>query len=501
MSEITIRKSFNLVFLSKTPLAFDALVTTWIPKKCPRVFIDQFERPRISMKLMPILTAIVVCVVLYLGIFERDRLLSLAGNSDDTATSEVAPQPEPSQTNEQSGLVKVVVRDSVAQDVDSAVILRGRTEAARQVEVRAETTGQVISDPLRKGATVSEGQLLCELDPGTRSAAVAEARGRLLEASSRLPEAEARLPEAEARKAEAQSRVSEAEARLLEALARLEEAQINANVANQLSEDGFASETRVANADASLQSARAGVTSAEAAVEGARAGIQSAEAGIQGAMAATEGARAGIASAEAGVAAAEKEIERLSITAPFSGLLETDAAELGALLQPGAPCATIIQLDPIKLVGFAPEAEIGKIALGAGAGAELASGEQVYGQVTFISRSADPTTRTFRVEITVPNTDLSIRDGQSAEILVASAGEQAHLLPQSALTLNDDGLLGLRTIDAENVVRFQTVEVLRDTTAGIWLTGLPEKVTVITVGQEYVIEGVQVEPHYQEADK
>ena len=44
--------------------------------------------------------------------------------------------------------------------------------------------------------------------------------------------------------------------------------------------------------------------------------------------------------------------------APFAGLLETDTAELGALLQTGSPCATIIQLDPIKFVGFVPEAEL-----------------------------------------------------------------------------------------------------------------------------------------------
>ena len=81
-----------------------------------------------------------------------------------------------------------------------------------------------------------------------------------------------------------------------------------------------------------------------------------------------------------------------------------------------------------------------------------AGGAQVVGKVTFLSRSADPTTRTFRVEIEVPNKELKIRDGQTAEILIGAAGAQAHLVPGSALTLNNDGALGLRAVDDAGIV-------------------------------------------------
>ena len=127
-------------------------------------------------------------------------------------------------------------------------------------------------------------------------------------------------------------------------------------------------------------------------------------AGIQSAKSGVESAKAGIQSAEAGVAAANKEIERLEIRAPFAGLLESDAAELGSLLQPGGLCATIIQLDPIKLVGFVPETDVDKVKLGAPAGARLATDRTTSGTVSFLGRTADPNTRTFRVEVQVPNT-------------------------------------------------------------------------------------------------
>ena len=444
------------------------------------------------MRLTPILTAIIVLLALYAFVFERDRLLALAQVSpqDDTAADVAEARP----------VVQVVALRSEPQLVDNAVILRGRTEAARQVEVRAETSGQVISEPLRKGAFVEAGQEMCRLDPGTRQSTLDEANARLSESRARLPEALARVPEAEARLAEARTRVTEAEARLVEARARLTEAEINFNAAAQLSEGGFASDTRLANAEATLSSAQAGVTSAQAAVEGASAGIVGAQAGVESAQAQVEGARAGIQSAEAAVAAAERELDRLTITAPFAGLLETDSAELGSLLQPGAPCATVIQLDPIKLVGFVPEADVGKIETGALAGARLASGDEVQGRVTFLSRSADETTRTFRVEVEVPNGDLAIRDGQTAEILVAAEGQMAHLLPASALTLDDDGTLGVRTVGDGNITGFASVSVLRDTPGGVWVTGPDGALDVIVVGQEFVTEGVPVAPTFREAD-
>ncbi|MGB7317365.1 MAG: efflux RND transporter periplasmic adaptor subunit [Planktotalea sp.] len=414
------------------------------------------------MKIIPIITAVLVTAFLYLLVFERDELLSFAqadaaeDPQSTTEASDVVTATAPDEADAESDSIRVYAVKSVAQQIDSAVILRGQTEAARMVQVRAETSGQVISEPLRKGTYVSNGQLLCHLDAGTRSASLAEAEARLAEAKARIPETQARVDEA---------------------MARLDEAKINDNAASKLSQGGFASETRVASAQASVRAAEAGVASAKSGLESTGAAIQSAEAAI---------------------AAVQKDIDRLQVTAPFEGLLETDTSELGSLLQPGGLCATVLQLDPIKLVGFVPETEVDRIEIGALSGARLAGGQEVQGRVTFLSRSADQTTRTFRVEIQVPNKDLSIRDGQTAEIIVSADGTKAHLLPQSALTLNDDGDLGVRTISGDGRAEFVALKLLRDTAKGVWVSGLPEKADVITIGQEYVVDGVAVTPTFEE---
>ncbi|WP_323006946.1 efflux RND transporter periplasmic adaptor subunit [Pseudorhodobacter sp.] len=411
------------------------------------------------MRIFPIITAAIVMAALFLLVFQRDRILAFASGEMAPVTEQAAPVDAPPAQAE-AGIaerrVRVLALHSLAQLADSAILARGQTEAARQVVVKSETSGLIVSEPLRRGAYVTRDQALCVLDPGTRQAQLKEAQARLMEATSRLPESESRL---------------------IEARARVSEAEINARAATRLSQDGFASETRVAATIAAVESARAGVNAAQSGVSAATAGIRSAEAGIE---------------------AAEREIARLTLTAPFDGLLETDTAELGALLQPGAPCATVIQLDPIKLVGFLAETDVDKVSVGAMARARLASGRETVGRVTFLSRSADPLTRTFRVEVTVANDGLNIRDGQTAELMIATAGKPAHLLPASALTLDDDGRLGIRAVNSESRAEFMPVLLQRDTVEGVWVEGLPDAVDVIVVGQEFVIDGVAVDVTYKD---
>ena len=97
----------------------------------------------------------------------------------------------------------------------------------------------------------------------------------------------------------------------------------------------------------------------------------------------------------------------------------------------------------------------------------------------------------------MPNPKGIIRAGGTAEIFVSTSGEKAHLLPQSAMTLNNNGDLGIRAV-VDGFAKFYKVKIVRDTTDGIWLSGLPEKVEVIIVGQEYVIDGRKVLMTYQE---
>ena len=180
------------------------------------------------------------------------------------------------------------------------------------------------------------------------------------------------------------------------------------------------------------------------------------------------------------------------VKAPFDGYLETFSVKEGDYLNTGAVCATIIDPDPMRLIGEISEKEINFVKVGAKAVAELISGKKVEGVVSFVSTSANKGTRTFRVEIDVKNSDRSIRDGVSAQIAIEGDTILAHKISPSILKLGEAGELGIRTVNEDDQVEFKKIEILEDSMEGIWITGLPKNTRIITIGQEYVFQGQTV---------
>ena len=180
------------------------------------------------------------------------------------------------------------------------------------------------------------------------------------------------------------------------------------------------------------------------------------------------------------------------VIAPFDGYLETFSVKEGDYLNTGAVCATIIDPDPMRLIGEVSEKEINLVKVGAKAGAGLISGKKIEGTVSFVSTSANKGTRTFRVEIDVNNSDRSIRDGVSAQIEIEGDTILAHKISPSILMLGEAGELGIRTVNKDDQVEFKKIEILEDSMEGIWITGLPKNTRIITIGQEYVFQGQTV---------
>ncbi|ODT72173.1 MAG: hypothetical protein ABS75_05095 [Pelagibacterium sp. SCN 63-23] len=202
-------------------------------------------------------------------------------------------------------------------------------------------------------------------------------------------------------------------------------------------------------------------------------------------------AEVALAQAKAGLDNAKAELDRTEIVAKVAGLVQDPVAVAGSMLNTGSPCATIVQLNPIVFTGMVPEAHIGLAKVGLEARIKTVTGQSVDGEVTYISAVADNATRAFPAEIEIANEDFSIRDGVTAEAIVNIGTAPGHLLPQSVLTLDDEGVLGVRTVE-NGVVAFHAVSIVSDTRHGVWVTGLPAVAEVITVGQENVTAGQAV---------
>ena len=334
--------------------------------------------------------------------------------SNGAGTLTGAPEADPAETAkaavvvEPGALMAVRVRTQTAQRRSREIVVRGRTDVVREVDVKSEIAARVTAVLVEEGARVKRNQVIARLDMRDRA--------------SRLEE--------------------------VKALVRQREMEYEA--AKALARKGYRAETKHAEAVTLMRSA------------------------------------------EAQKARLEVEIGHTFLRAPFDGVLEKRYAELGDFLKDGNPVARVVDTDPLLVVAQVSEREIGYLKLGDPARVELVSGETLTGKLDFLGTSADEATRTFRIEVELPNADLALRAGVTAELEISVGEIAAHLVSPAVLTLNDQGALGIKLIEGDGRVAFHRVEILSDEADGVWLAGLPDTITVITVGQEFVRDGETV---------
>lgn len=201
---------------------------------------------------------------------------------------------------------------------------------------------------------------------------------------------------------------------------------------------------------------------------------------------------AALASAEAELASIKLEVSRTKIRAPIDGFIETLLPGPGDYVEEGELVAMVVDLDPMRVIVHVAERDVASLRLEDLATIRLPNGREIGGTVHYISRVANDVTRTFRVDIWTDNPDASIPSGLTAEVHLNAGIRKAHLIPTSSLTLNDEGVLGVRTVVEGDVVRFVPVVLIDDSPEGAWVTGLPDQVALITVGQEFVNDGQKV---------
>tara|TARA_R110000782_G_scaffold174632_1_gene265825 strand:+ start:2167 stop:3243 length:1077 start_codon:yes stop_codon:yes gene_type:complete len=205
-------------------------------------------------------------------------------------------------------------------------------------------------------------------------------------------------------------------------------------------------------------------------------------------------AKATLDAAEAAVNAAKVELSKTQIRAPFDGVFETRLAEAGDFLAPGAACGVLVDMTPVIVAAEVSDEYAGRLKLGMDATARLAGGESYPARVRYISRTASEATRTFLVEAELDTGDSIVPAGVSASLILPVDTVPATLISPALLTLSDAGELGLRYLEADDTVQFAPVRVIDEGVGGAWVTGLPDTARVISMGQDYLSEGVKVKP-------
>ncbi|MCW8329773.1 efflux RND transporter periplasmic adaptor subunit [Photobacterium sp. SDRW27] len=217
------------------------------------------------------------------------------------------------------------------------------------------------------------------------------------------------------------------------------------------------------------------------------------ERGLQGEVALSKAEAAHI-EAKSSVKNLELALENTLISAPFDGIVETLHIEQGDYLGIGDPIASIVDLDPLVINADVSEKHIQQIYSGQKANISLVTGFSTVGTLRYQATIASPQTNTFAIELEIPNREMTLSAGISAEVELELDTQPAIKITPSMLALDEAGNLGIKTLVNENRVSFVPISIVKVEPDGVWLGGVEETVDVITVGQGFVRDGDNVVP-------
>lgn len=376
-----------------------------------------------------------------------------SGLLDGTPRKEMenAEAPAEAPTN---ALTSVRVRTIEAVPHEVELSIRGRTEALRSVQIRAETAGRVVALPAEKGTFVREGDVLCEISVDAR------------------------------------------EAQMREAQALLRQRKLEWDAAKRLQQQGHRSETQTAAIQAGYRSAQANAQRME--IELARTKIKAPYPGIfndrkveigdfmqPGQVCGT------VVSQDPYLVVgqvSERDVSRLHQGDRGTARLLSGEIVDGTIryISAGADPATRtfkIELEvsnPSVMAMFEQEAEDEAEPAGSEAVEEVVSEAEALAEtVAAMPQAVAPAI---------------FRDGITAELYFPLGKAPAHHISPAVLGLNTKGEVIVRIVDDKDTVSFVKVQIISDTITGVWVIGLPPIATVITVGQELVMPGEKVLP-------
>mgnify|MGYP001288813551 FL=1 len=339
--------------------------------------------------------------------------------------------------------------------IDQSIELQGQTIHNKKIDVKSETSGKIKNIKFARGNKVSLNSEMIKISLEDRSEKLLSAKKDLERLSKELILNEKNRDNL-----------------LRQNIERIELYEIEYASAKQLIDKGLSSKSKLSLASFNLANAIADREDIKIKFESTLANLE-----------------AQISNVKSVLKNIKLDIEKTIIKAPFDGIISDKMVEETEFISIGTPLFTIIDLDPIKIEGYLSEFDVNKVSVGTKALIEDSNGIKKNGIISFISPSAEISTRTFEITIEADNKDLSYKSGITTKIIIKGSELKAHKIPPSILTLLDDGTVGVKAVDNENIVIFYPTKTIKDTIDGMWVSGLPEKVKLIVSGQEYISIG------------
>ena len=362
-------------------------------------------------------------------------------------------------TEEDLNIIKVETLIFRAEQIDQSIVIQGQTVYNKKIDVKSETTGNITNISFDRGDKVQVNKNLLNISIENRKEVLASVEKDIERLNKELIINEKNRDNLLSKNAE---------------LIKLYEIEYLS--AKQLIDKGLSSKSKLSLASFNLANAKSDQIDINLKYETQLANLESQ-----------------ISSYQSQLKKINLDIENTLISAPFDGIITNKNIEISDYVTPGNILLTIVNLNPIKVQGYLSEFDVNKVQLYTKATIENSNGIKKKGKITFISPSAETSTRTFEIEIEADNSDLSFKSGITTSIKIEGSELLAHKIPPSILTLQDDGTIGVKALDENNTVIFYPIQKVKDTIDGMWVSGLPNEINLIISGQEYVSSGQIIE--------
>lgn len=262
----------------------------------------------------------------------------------------------------------------------------------------------------------------------------------------------------------------------------------------------------LANAEASLAEARAQAVENWRdlqRVQNLRDQGATSEAVLDDAKTKLELSRARQKAAEARLGLAERARADATVRAPFSGLISRRYVSVGEFLNVSMPIYEIVALDPIEAEFSFSEMDSSRVHLGQTVLISLAPFPDLVfeAEVTMISPTLDPKTRTLRAKALLSNPDGLLRPGLFAHVSLGLESRRGvAMVPEEAVLQRADGTVLYRLVEGGRVERLLVNSgVLRDSMVEI-RGGVRPGDFVVSRGQEQLSDGVTVSLRTKEGE-
>jgi multidrug efflux pump subunit AcrA (membrane-fusion protein) len=290
-----------------------------------------------------------------------------------------------------------------------AVSVTGSIEAFWSADLNAKTSGYVVDVQADLGDHVKKGAPMAVLAVPELEKSVAQAKATVTARKQMLRASESVVAQAKQTQAVAQKQLESYKV-------DLEYQQVTLKRQQELSAGSAITPQQLDEARSKAAMAVAGAGVGEAKVGAAQADVEAAQAN-------RDVAAAQVDVAQAAVEEAETMLAYTRITAPFDGVVTRRMVNVGELVQGsattrGMPLFTLQQVETVRVFCDVPELQAAGVAVGDRADIKVygLDGQVITAKVTRMATSLNPTTRTMRAEIDLPNPTEALRPGMYVQV-------------------------------------------------------------------------------------